>query len=173
MSCRLTTSRKESAAYCRYSGHCVYVGHEAPTVTSLADRAGQAETKHSGDRLQERLGQLPSARGRRLRHSPPVSSLLSNCVLVTRVGTKLSCLLPSDAFDLYFGVVIFRLRAGFDATERKKDHGGIYLSTLCSTLCTLFYFKLQCILTQIDCIVWHIYFLIRWCVKCTLAKLSI
>jgi hypothetical protein len=28
-----------------------------------------------------------------------------------------------DAFDLYFGVVIFRLRAGFDATERKKDHG--------------------------------------------------
>ena len=32
----------------------------------------------------------------------------------------------SDAFDLNFGVVIFRLRAGFDATEIKDDTGGIY-----------------------------------------------
>ena len=31
----------------------------------------------------------------------------------------------SDAFDLNFGVVIFRLRAGFDATEKKDDAGGI------------------------------------------------
>ena len=30
----------------------------------------------------------------------------------------------SDAFDLNFGVVIFRLRAGFDATEKKDDTGG-------------------------------------------------
>ena len=30
----------------------------------------------------------------------------------------------SDAFDLNFGVVIFRLRAGFDATEIKDDTGG-------------------------------------------------
>ncbi len=30
----------------------------------------------------------------------------------------------SDAFDLYFGVVIFRLRAGFDATELKVTEEG-------------------------------------------------
>ena len=30
----------------------------------------------------------------------------------------------SDAFDLNFGVVIFRLRAGFDVTELKDDAGG-------------------------------------------------
>ena len=36
----------------------------------------------------------------------------------------------SDAFDLYFGVVIFRLRAGFDATERKDDGGGTFSLTV-------------------------------------------
>ena len=35
----------------------------------------------------------------------------------------------SDAFDLNFGVVIFRLRAGFDATEIKDDTGGTYVCT--------------------------------------------
>ena len=39
--------------------------------------------------------------------------------------------LASDAFDLYFGVVIFRLRAGFDATERKKEYGGTNMLCTC------------------------------------------
>lgn len=30
----------------------------------------------------------------------------------------------SDAFDLNFGLVIFRLRAGFDATERMNENPG-------------------------------------------------
>lgn len=37
---------------------------------------------------------------------------------------KLDFLLSSsDAFDLNFGVVIMRLRAGFDATEREEENG--------------------------------------------------
>ena len=31
---------------------------------------------------------------------------------------------PSDAFDLQFGVVIFRLRAGFDATDSEGKAKG-------------------------------------------------
>ena len=38
----------------------------------------------------------------------------------------------SDAFDLNFGVVIFRLRAGFDATERMDEaQRGMYVCVWC------------------------------------------
>ena len=35
------------------------------------------------------------------------------------------CLPYSDAFDFQFGVVIFRLRAGFDATEEIDEGRGM------------------------------------------------
>ena len=31
------------------------------------------------------------------------------------------CTVCSDAFDLQFGVIIFRLRAGFDATDHEQQ----------------------------------------------------
>ena len=37
---------------------------------------------------------------------------------------EITILIYSDAFDLNFGLVIFRLRAGFDATERMVENPG-------------------------------------------------
>ena len=36
----------------------------------------------------------------------------------------------SDAFDLQFAVVIFRLRAGFDATEKMEELGWYVVTVL-------------------------------------------
>ena len=45
----------------------------------------------------------------------------------------------SDAFDLQFGVVIFRLRAGFDATERIEEKGNRR-----TTVCVLNHCYFEC-----------------------------
>ena len=72
--------------------------------------------------------------GGRVGHTLPwcawYSSLIHTSLLCKTSGVdvlKLSCVpfsfTCSDAFDLQFGVVIFRLRAGFDATERIEEKG--------------------------------------------------
>ena len=39
------------------------------------------------------------------------------------ISTQIFLVSYSDAFDLQFAVVIFRLRAGFDATEKMEELG--------------------------------------------------
>lgn len=51
-------------------------------------------------------------------HTHEYSALRCTCVCTLH---------SSDAFDMSFGVVIFRLRAGFDATEKKDSGGGMYV----------------------------------------------
>ncbi len=43
--------------------------------------------------------------------------------LLVRVLCDLFLFICSDAFDLNFAVVVFRLRAGFDATELSTNKG--------------------------------------------------
>ena len=61
-------------------------------------------------------------------------------------------LLCSDAFDVNFGVVIFHLRAGFDATEKKDDTGGtLYYIRTCLFTCTVHVFLLYLNITSVLC----------------------
>ena len=53
------------------------------------------------------------------------ASMVAFSIILEVLYVEILCLHTfSDAFDLNFGLVIFRLRAGFDATERMNENPG-------------------------------------------------
>ncbi len=64
-------------------------------------------------------------------------NILQSVTICINISLKVVLYYNSDSFDLLYGVIIFRLRAGFDATDETADPAkGKALKGLTTCICT-------------------------------------